>query len=104
MWLSKQGSPAENPITGQVTLTPEQAQQFAGGEWYINVHTQAHPGGEIRGYVMPPRIDRGHRQPTRAVTQARMGLASVAVVRSPATFSGQPMSFVNDRLCRFATV
>jgi hypothetical protein len=55
MWLSKQGSPAENPITGQVTLTPEQAQQFAGGEWYINVHTQAHPGGEIRGYVMPPK-------------------------------------------------
>jgi hypothetical protein len=55
MWLSKQGSPAENPITGQVTLTPEQAQQFAGGEWYINVHTQAHPGGEIRSYVMPPK-------------------------------------------------
>ena len=32
-----------------------------------------------------------------------MGLASVAVVRSPATFSGQPMSFVNDRLCRFCS-
>ena len=55
MWLSKQGSAAEQPITGQATLTPEQAQQFANGEWYINVHTQAHPGGEIRGYVMPPK-------------------------------------------------
>ena len=55
VWLTKQGSPVESPITGQVTLTPEQAQQFAAGEWYINVHTQAHPGGEIRGYVMPPK-------------------------------------------------
>jgi CHRD domain len=55
IWLTKQGSPAESPITGQVTLTPEQAQQFSAGEWYINVHTQSHPGGEIRGQVMPPK-------------------------------------------------
>jgi hypothetical protein len=55
IWLTKQGSPAESPITGQVTLTPEQAQQFSAGEWYINVHTQGHPGGEIRGQVMPPK-------------------------------------------------
>jgi hypothetical protein len=25
------------------------------GEWYINVHTQANPNGEIRGQVMPPK-------------------------------------------------
>lgn len=55
IWLSKQGSPAESPLTGQSTLTPDQAQQFAAGEWYINVHTQAHPGGEIRGQVIPPK-------------------------------------------------
>ena len=55
IWLSKQGSPAESPITGQATLTPDQAQEFAAGEWYVNVHTQAHPGGEIRGQVMPPK-------------------------------------------------
>jgi hypothetical protein len=28
VWMSKQGSPAENPIRGQATLTPEQAQQL----------------------------------------------------------------------------
>ena len=55
IWLTKQGSPPTNPITGTATLTPEQAQQFSAGEWYINVHTQSHPAGEIRGQVIPPK-------------------------------------------------
>ena len=55
IWLSKQGNAAASPITGQATLTPEQAQQFTAGEWYVNVHTQAHPAGEIRGQVVPPK-------------------------------------------------
>jgi hypothetical protein len=55
IWLTKQGSPVESPIKGEATLTPAQAQQFAAGEWYINVHTQAHPAGEIRGQVIPPK-------------------------------------------------
>ena len=48
-------SAATSPISGQATLTPEQAQQFAAGDWYVNVHTQAHPAGEIRGQVVPPK-------------------------------------------------
>jgi hypothetical protein len=55
VWLSEKGAPVSNPIKGQATLTPEQAQQMIGGEWYINVHTQANPGGEIRGQVTPPK-------------------------------------------------
>lgn len=55
IWLSKQGSPVESPIKGEATLTPEQAQQFTAGEWYVNVHTRDHPSGEIRGQVMPPK-------------------------------------------------
>jgi hypothetical protein len=55
LWLTKQGSSVESPITGEATLTAEQAKQFAAGEWYINVHTQANPGGEIRGQVKPPK-------------------------------------------------
>jgi len=55
IWLSKKGSPVASPIKGEATLTPEQAAQFTAGEWYINVHTQTHPGGEIRGQVMPPK-------------------------------------------------
>jgi CHRD domain len=55
IWLTKQGSPVESPIKGEATLTPEQAQQFMAGEWYINVHTRDHPAGEIRGQVTPPK-------------------------------------------------
>ena len=55
IWLSKQGSPAASPITGEATLTPEQAEQFTSGLWYVNVHTQAHPAGEIRGQAVPPK-------------------------------------------------
>ena len=55
IWLSKQGSPPTSPITGSATLTPEQAKQFEAGEWYVNVHTQSNPAGEIRGQVIPPK-------------------------------------------------
>jgi hypothetical protein len=55
IWLSTQGSAPANPITGTATLTPDQAQQFLAGEWYVNVHTQSHPAGEIRGQVLPPK-------------------------------------------------
>jgi hypothetical protein len=54
VWLIKQGSPMGSPINGQATLTPDQARQFEAGEWYINVHTQAHPEGEIRGQILTP--------------------------------------------------
>jgi CHRD domain len=55
IWVSKQGAPPASPITGETTLTPEQAQQFMAGDWYLNVHTKEHPGGEIRGQVTPPK-------------------------------------------------
>jgi hypothetical protein len=55
IWLTTQGSPPANSITGTVTLTPEQAQQFTAGLWYVNLHTQSHPPGEIRGQVIPPK-------------------------------------------------
>jgi hypothetical protein len=54
IWLTKQGSPVESPINGQTTLTPDQARQFEASDWYINIHTQAHPEGEIRGLVLTP--------------------------------------------------
>jgi hypothetical protein len=55
IWLTSKTTPPSSPITGNATLTPEQAQEFSAGDWYVNVHTQSHPAGEIRGQVMPPK-------------------------------------------------
>jgi hypothetical protein len=55
IWLNKKGTEPTGAIKGEATLTPEQAQQFEAGDWYINVHTRDHPAGEIRGQVKPPK-------------------------------------------------
>jgi len=34
-------------------LSPEQYKAFQAGDLYINVHSSAHPGGEIRGQLKP---------------------------------------------------
>lgn len=45
-------SPATSPIKGEATLTDAQASDLQAGRWYVNVHTEANKGGEIRGQVM----------------------------------------------------
>ena len=40
-----------SPIVGQATLTSTQVDQLKQGLWYVNLHTAAHPGGELRGQV-----------------------------------------------------
>jgi len=55
VWLSKKGAAVSSPITGQATLSPAEAKEFLAGDMYINVHTKDHPGGEIRGQVLPPK-------------------------------------------------
>lgn len=40
-----------SPITGEVTLTEDQAKNLTDGMTYFNVHTDKNPKGEIRGQV-----------------------------------------------------
>ena len=41
-----------SPIKGSQTLTEAQAADLLAGKWYVNIHTAANPGGEIRGQMM----------------------------------------------------
>lgn len=51
-------APAEpsTQVTGEATLTDEQAADLRGGKWYFNVHTAMYPDGELRAQL-PPEED-----------------------------------------------
>jgi hypothetical protein len=50
--LTRDGDNGWSVPTG-AKLSPEQFNSFRGGNLYVNVHTTAHPGGEIRGQLQP---------------------------------------------------
>jgi len=43
----------ESPVQGSAVLTGDQAADLLAGKWYVNLHTAANPGGELRGQVAP---------------------------------------------------
>ena len=45
------GNNPMSPAKGTATLTDAQAADLMAGNWYVNVHTAEHRGGEIRGQV-----------------------------------------------------
>jgi hypothetical protein len=42
-----------NPMTGSAVLTDAQISDLSTGKTYINIHTAANKGGEIRGQITP---------------------------------------------------
>lgn len=49
------GKDVTSPLTGTATLTDDQIDALKAGKVYVNIHTAANPGGEIRGQVMHVR-------------------------------------------------
>jgi hypothetical protein len=39
-------------FSGEATLTEQQARDLMAGMWYVNIHTAAHPAGEVRGQLL----------------------------------------------------
>jgi hypothetical protein len=52
IWISTKGSPFPTSFEGNATLTDAQAADLLAGRWYVNIHTAANPGGEIRGQLL----------------------------------------------------
>jgi hypothetical protein len=45
--------PLRSPMRGELRITPEQALQLMSGQWYVNLHTDRYPQGELRGQLRP---------------------------------------------------
>lgn len=51
-----------SPVTGKLTLSEDQAKELHAGKVYVNIHTAANPGGEIRGQVVRVSMKKRHPQ------------------------------------------
>ena len=41
----------DSPVSGQITLTPDQAGLLLTGKLYVDIHSKAFADGEIRGQI-----------------------------------------------------
>lgn len=51
VWISEKDKPLPTPFKGSATLTDAQASDLMAGRLYVNIHTDANKGGELRGQL-----------------------------------------------------
>jgi len=78
---------ASGALSGSLVLTPAQRNGLLGGQTYVNFHTTANPGGEMRGQIAPVLM-------TATLSGANEGFTPVA---TPGTGSGT-FALVRDQL------
>jgi hypothetical protein len=69
-----------SPVTGTVTLSEDQAKELHAGKVYVNVHTAANPGGEIRGQVA--RVSGKKKKSTAAMKSAPATMAPAPATKT----------------------
>ena len=75
-----------------IALTADQLTAYRAGRFYVNVHTPANPGGEVRGQVAPPPVEvlfatlEGDQE-VPAVASAASGIAATTVDRESGTIT-----------------
>ena len=62
-----------SPIIGSASLDATQTSQLTGGQWYLNLHTDESPGGELRGQA----VQQLSFAPNMLISGTQAGTASV---------------------------
>lgn len=69
-----------SPLSGTVAYLPADEDAILSGRWYVNLHTAANPGGEIRGQLVPRVVPMDALQEVpagAAVASAGFGLVAI---------------------------
>ncbi len=80
---------ASGTVSGSITLTAQQKTLALAGQLYVNFHTAANPGGELRGQIVPVLL----RAPLSGTTEKPNAIATLGTGVSILTLVGNQVSF-----------